>query len=203
MGLLSLLGDLIMTNILLIVCSLPIITAGPALTAASKVMYDITEHQCNSVVKTFLEAFRQNFRKSLLVWLGALAVVLMLFVQYTMAASCTGKTLQTILIYIFYISSALLVALLSYLFPLIMRYENSTKEHLQNALLLSIGQLPYTLLLTILNALPFVLLIQFTPIFFYLLPVWVLLGFALILFLNICILRRLFRKLEQHLPAKQ
>lgn len=63
-------GDIILANLLFILCSIPLVTIGPSLTALYHCMLRTVKGNNNGTVKTFFRAFRQSFRQSLIVWLG-------------------------------------------------------------------------------------------------------------------------------------
>ena len=75
------LGDIIVANLLFLVCCIPIITIGPALTALYHCMLRTVKGNNNGTTKTFFRAFKENFRQSLIVWLGLLAVGFILFLN--------------------------------------------------------------------------------------------------------------------------
>lgn len=201
MRLLSALGDLIVVNFLFLLCSLPIVTIGPALSAASRVMYDLSEHRCHSVPKTFFAAFRANFKASLGVWCVAALCFALLAVHLFMIFSGEAGALQTALLCVWMFVLLALAAVLSYLFPLIARYENSLPQHLRNAVFLAIGRFPRTVVMVLLNGFPAVFLVLAPAVFFYLVPFWVLFGFAAIFHLDMRILKPIFNQLDRRSPA--
>lgn len=66
--------DTVITVMLTIVCCLPVLTIGPALTAMYRTMMDVASDQCSGVIKTFFCAFRKNFRQGLVLGLLLVAV---------------------------------------------------------------------------------------------------------------------------------
>ena len=99
-------GDIILANLLFILCSIPLVTIGPSLTALYHCMLRTVKGNNNGTVKTFFRAFRQSFRQSLIVWLGLVVVGLLLFLDtrfLLQTGSDTGK--------IFYYLSGIVLAL--------------------------------------------------------------------------------------------
>ena len=74
-------GDIILANLLFILCSIPLVTIGPSLTALYHCMLRTVKGNNNGTVKTFFRAFRQSFRQSLIVCLGLVVVGLLLFLD--------------------------------------------------------------------------------------------------------------------------
>ena len=99
-------GDIILANLLFILCSIPLVTIGPSLTALYHCMLRTVKGNNNGIVKTFFRVFRQSFRQSLIVWLGLVVVGLLLFLDtrfLLQTGSDTGK--------IFYYLSGIVLAL--------------------------------------------------------------------------------------------
>ena len=97
--------------------------------------------------------------------------------------------------YVFSVLSAFLfVFIWDYVFPLIACFENGIFRTIGNALILSIANLPVTLVVTALTLLPLAVLIFFTELFFRSAILWLLLAFALIAKINCFFLERVFRR---------
>lgn len=198
---LSALGDLIVVNGLFLLCSLPVVTIGPAFCAVSKVLYDLSEYRCNSVSKAFFAAFKTNFKAAFVAWCGALLCFALLAVHLFMAFSAEAGMLQTILLCMCVLVLFFLLASLAWLFPLMARYENTLFQHLKNAVLLSLGRFPRTVVMVLLNSIPAALLLFAPAAFFYLIPFWVLVGFAAIFRLDMLILKPVLNHLDRLSPA--
>ena len=78
-----------------------------------------------------------------------------------------------------------------YIFPLLAKFDNSVKNTIKNSLLISITNIPWTLLLIVCIIVPFVLA-YFIP---YLIPILLLMGAAGIAFGTSYIYVRVFSKL--------
>ena len=88
----------------------------------------------------------------------------------------------------------LLIALFTagYAFPLLSQFDNSVRGTLKNALILSLGYLPRTIVITALNVFPFVLLFFNTYLFLTTGFIWVFLYFAAAAVLNAKLLEKVF-----------
>lgn len=142
------LGDLIILNILWIVCSIPIFTAGASTTAVYYVTLKLVRDEDDSTIKSFFRSFKSNFRQATSIWLIMLAAGIVLgfdfwfFVTGQMAVSGVLKTVLTagsgglLLIYLF---------ILTYVFPLQSRFYNPVKRTLFNAFFMSVRHLFQTI----------------------------------------------------------
>ena len=85
-------------------------------------------------------------------------------------------------------------AVLSYLFPLLSRFYYTTGVLIKNAVLIAMLNLPYTIVILLLNLAPWLLFFLRLDLFFRLLPVLVFLGAGLIAYVNSLMFQRIFRK---------
>ena len=67
--LLTALADVILTNLLCLICCLPVVTAGASIAATYKVMLNLSQDTGGGIWNTFFTAFRENFKQATAVWL--------------------------------------------------------------------------------------------------------------------------------------
>ena len=196
---LSKLADIIICNLMFVLFSVPIITFGASLTALYTCMLRLAgdeERDDGLIFRTFWYAFRDNFKQATLLWLICLAGIAFLSAYYwtvhSLAASF-GRVYQItflVLVLLFFFGFL-------YLFPLQARYENSIRNTLRNAWLMSVAALPWTLLNLVLLAAAIYISFIMNPgaisTFAYL---WAVCGFGLIAYLQSFLFLRAFRKLS-------
>ena len=78
MKILTLAANLVCLNILWLLCSLPIVTAGASTAAMYYVVFQYINDQDDAVLKPFLKAFKENFRTATPVWMLNLLIGLAL-----------------------------------------------------------------------------------------------------------------------------
>ena len=148
---LSRLADLAILNILWLICSLPIVTVGAATTALVSVTMKMTDDKEGYIFRSYIKAFRKNFKQSTIAWLIILVVILVLGADYYIMCQWDSElsfAMKTIVIL-----AALIVLFVGlYMFPLIAKFENTMKEYFRNAFFMSIRHLPYTALLVVIFA---------------------------------------------------
>ncbi len=149
-------GDLMILNFLMIVCCIPIITAGAAFTALHYVLLKIVRGEEGYLVRGFFKSFRSNFRQATLIWLLMLLVVVV-YVGDIWIFNYSGLVFPKALIIAVVAVAILLLMAAVYVFPLLARFENSVKNTLKNAMLLTFANLPRTILMMACYILPFVL----------------------------------------------
>ena len=190
-------GDLMILNLLFILCSLPVVTLGASLTALHRVTPNMLFEQEEPLLKAFFRAFRQNFKQSTLAWLVELVVIVSLVCDVLLVMAYFNGGLAKAMYILVAVLAILVAGVFSYLMPLIARYENGTRQQVNNAVVLAIIKLPKTLLLMLLNLLPVILLLISVPVFVQTLIFWVIIGFAFVSFLTSSILKPVFQQLEK------
>lgn len=113
------LGDLIILNILWIVCSIPVFTAGASTTAVYYVTLKLVRDEEDSTIRSFFRSFKSNFRQATGIWLIMLAAGIVLgfdfwfFVSGQMPINGALRTVLTaasgglLLIYLFILTYVL------------------------------------------------------------------------------------------------
>ena len=184
-------GDMICLNVMWLICCIPIITIGASTTALYTVMLRMVKNEEGYIFRGFLKAFKSNFKQSTLIWLILLLLGIVWTVDFRVAGFMPGMA-GIILSAIFLALGFILLSVMIYIFPLTARYENGIKATFKNALILTVAKLPYTfLMVAIVVAAVFASLWSaFTQLFS--LPLWLIIGGALIAWVNSYILRRVF-----------
>ena len=195
---LSRVADLMIVNVLFLICCLPVVTVGASLAGLNKVAQNISLGKAPSVVKTFFRAFRGNFKQATVVWLAlALIAASLVCDRLLIDTFLAGGTLATVLRGFVWVVALACLAVASYLYPLIVRYDNGLRQHIQNAMILTIYKLPRTLALVVLNAAPFALLYFSVIGFLKSLAFWVIIGCGVIAYLDSALLSPVLAQLEK------
>ncbi|MDY5642743.1 MAG: YesL family protein [Candidatus Faecousia sp.] len=190
-------GDLIILNVLFILCSAPVVTLGASLTALHRVTQNMLFEQEEPLLKAFFRAFRQNFKQSTLAWLVELVVIVSLVCDVLLVMAYFNGGLAKAMYILVAVLAILVAGVYAYLMPLIARYENGMRQQVNNAVILAIIKLPKTLLLVFLNLLPVILVLISVPVFVQTLIFWVVIGFAFVSFIESSILKPVFQQLEK------
>lgn len=185
-------ANLMILNLLTIICCIPIITVGPAVTALYYVTIKMARGDEPYIVKSYFKSFKENFKQATILWIVMLALIIVLILDWEVVVlmmSGTGaKIMKVILgvVTIFFVMTAL------YIFPVLSRFENTIKQTVKNAFLISIMSLPKTVVIILIHLLPLGLLlltIQALPFLF-------LLGMPAVAYLSSMMFVRVFKKFE-------
>ncbi len=144
----NLVFDLVIMHLLWIICSLPIFTIGASTTALYYAFMKRTRRDEGYIWKNFFHSFKANFRQATAIWLILLAVGTILVTDIRIGMAAT-TSLGPVMIFA---SSLLLVPyclILLYIFPVQAKFENKISANIKNALLMSIANFGYTLLMLV------------------------------------------------------
>lgn len=143
-------SDLVILNLLFLISCIPVITIGASLSAMYYVNLKIIRGEDPYIWRNYWKAFRENFKQSTVVWLVFLVIFIFLKLDFDIInAQESGwfPGLKNVLLVI----SAFLISVFIYVFPIISHFVCTTKQAVKNAALMSLGHLPFTLLLLILH----------------------------------------------------
>lgn len=192
-------ADIVLCNLMFCVFCLPIFTIGASLAALFTCMQQLVYEEDRNdglIFRDFWLAFKRNFRQATALWLICLLVIAFLTAYYWVTrfmAGGFGKVYQTT----FYLLTLVFLCGFLYIFPLQARYENTVKNTLRNAWLLSVAALPWTVLSLLLVVATVYICFVMNPatvnLFVYL---WGVCGFGLIAYLQSFLIRQAFKKLS-------
>lgn len=156
------LWDLMVINWLWFLCSLPIITIGPATCALYSVTLKQTRDLPVNPAKDFLAAFRDNFKPALVIGLlsGVLLVIACGDIYFAVHQS---GSVQTLYMVIGILAAAVCLTIVCFAFALQAMFENPLKVQLANAFKLAFLAPGKTISLWMITILP-VLLIVAVPL---------------------------------------
>lgn len=142
------LTDLMLLNLLWIICSLPVFTIGASTTALYYVTLKLARDEGTSTAVSFFHSFKSNFRQATALWLLIIAAGIVLtadcwfFFTGQMPMAEPVKLLLTSLSICMFI---LYLFIVIYIFPLQSRFYNPVMKTLVNAFLMSVRYLPITI----------------------------------------------------------
>ena len=153
---LSRIFDCLLLAVLTIICSLPVITIGAAMSALYDIMIKMVLDRDQGILKPYFVSFAKNFKRGTLIWLICLLGIA--FVggnYYLLNLEMTGveEWMRTVIFVLVFVVTLLMAFVLIYVFPLQARYENKVGTTLKNALFISIVQFPRSIGLFLLNGL--------------------------------------------------
>ena len=186
-------ADLIILNLLFLLCCIPIVTIGPAITAMYYVTMKMVRNEESYIARSFFKSFKENFKQGVAIWMLALVLILLEFLEFFIMKQLSGG-IYTVVKYGLLVIALLMAMILQYVFPLLAKFYNTVKNTIRNALLMSLRHLPYTILMLLINIAPIIAMLLNTMIFSYGILAYFLLGFSTLAFANSFFLVKIFDK---------
>ena len=179
-------------NLLWMVCSLPVFTAGAATAALYDVTLRLAREEEPPLTSRFFKAFREDFRQATILWLILLGVGALLgadgYILYRLSKGTTGvvPVVCTLGLALIIAAAIAYVIVLLYVFPLVDSVKNTNWAMLKNALLIGIHYLFCTILVFAIHfAMFFAVVAVFTPLIVF--------GEGLCALLSSCLLGKVIR----------
>jgi len=194
-GAISRLGDLVILNILFLVCCIPIVTIGASITAMYSVTKKMVEEREGYILKSFFKAFKENFRQSTVMWLILLVSGMIVSADlYICNHVMQEGLLQTFAKGFLLLAFLLIVFVALYALTLQCTFENTIKNTLKNALLISLGHTPWSLLMSVLALSPFIALLYFGEYFGTELLAMLIIWFSGVAYVNSFCFNKIYKK---------
>lgn len=219
---LSMVADLVILNLVVLACCIPVVTAGAALTGMHYVLLKMVRNEEGYIVRTYFKSFRQNFVQATAMWLLFLLFGLLFFLDLRLtgnlilpnlgnasaaaqAAAGAGAGAAAPI----HLPGAFRVFLLAagvciwfiflYAFPLLARFTNTVFGTLRNAAVLAAAAFPRTLGMTVASLVIPVAALLFPPV----LPVVVLVGLTAPGYVCALLYSPVFAKMEGKTPGAE
>lgn len=193
---LSRVADLVILNILWLVCCIPVVTIGASTTAMYHVIRHWQKDSVSSIMRDFFQSFKEDFKQAtpvyLILLIPTVAVVMNAMLIFNPENSAA---VPSYLLVIWFISALILLFISSFVYPVMAFFADTLFKTLRNAMVLALANLPRTILISILNLLPVILLFVNLSFFLQSSIFWLLIGGALVAYLNMSILKPVFKKL--------
>ncbi|WP_297712562.1 DUF624 domain-containing protein [Clostridium sp.] len=167
-------ADLFILNILWIFCSIPIITIGATTTTLYSVNLKFIDNEEENLIKTFFKSFKENFKKSTIIWLIILSLSIILGVNLVFWLKC-GLSLSYFALPFIFFSLFIFLLVIPYIFIILTKTKCSILNIFKYCFIISLKNLPYSVLIVLFGASVLFATFYFPIVFLFML----LLGVAL------------------------
>ncbi|MCD8381135.1 MAG: YesL family protein [Lachnospiraceae bacterium] len=188
---LSKLFDLMLVNILTLLCSIPIITIGASFSAMHFMMYRLYKNDEGYIIRSYFGFFKKNFRQSTLMWLVYLLILLILGIdQYVLNQGVLelNSVIQIVVIII------AVIWLISFVWVFVMqsRYLNPIRITMKNSMLVGLTHPIRTVLMIIVFLLPIPVMLLIS----WGLPICILFGLTVPAYIQCRMYAKVFAQIE-------
>ena len=185
--------DIAYLNILFLVCSIPVFTIGPSAAALYYCLLKITRDQDSSITKMFFGSFKTNLKQGILMTMLFAGIAILLIIDIRLCDTLELAFTDYIRTFT-YVVLAVFAVTVSYAFPILAQFDNSTMNILKYSLLLAIYNFKFTVWIVVLNAVPILIFLNLPEFFVWSIPAWITFGFAVIAMINSRMFVKIFRK---------
>ena len=186
---LSIAADLLFLNLLTLLCSLPVVTAGAALSALCDSVQHIVRDEQSYLIKAYFRSFRSNLFKGSLLGLIFLAAAVLVYLDW-LAASAYAPALRFSAAAV----GVIVLAVALYAFALQARYENTIGATLKNAATLMVAYFPRTAGMVVCTLAIWLIALHFLR---YALPLLLMFGISLPCYVCALLYQEIFEKMEK------
>ncbi len=169
--------NLMVLGLIALICCIPVVTIGASLTALNYVALRIARGEEGYIVRDFFRSFRESFRSATIIWMGMLALLVLFAMDfYIMNHSATAY--PDVMKIVLAVALAAVLLVMTYMFPMISKFQYSIKGYIRNGVMMTILNLPRAIVMLALYALPSVIggyffeIMPLTLIFGLSLPAW-------------------------------
>ncbi len=183
--------NLLWLNILVIIFSIPVVTAGAAFTAMHYVLLRMTRNEEGYIFPNFWSSFKSNFKQATSLWIPFLLITGGLGVDVWLIME--GKVTEPVYKAGIYFLLVLACMGLVYIFPVLSHYDNTNRGTIKNAYAMSVYNPIKTLIMIALYVAPWLAAV-FVPNFVF---VCFFYGFTLPGYLSATLYDGVFRRFEK------
>ena len=187
-------SNIVILNFLYILFSIPIITIGASTTATYFVAMKIVQNEEGYIFRTFIKSFKENFKISTIVWIMIMLVGGVLILDFHISNAISNSSISNIFKLILTMVSIIIIFNITYVFPIICKFDNSIKNTIINAILISIQNLPYTIIMSLLNLIPIISILFFSNYLGYIAFFYIIIGYAVVSCINSFFLNNILNK---------
>ena len=183
-------SNTVILNLLCIVSCIPIITIGASVTATYFVAMQIVKDEESYIIKEFIKRFKENFIISTKIWIIMMIIGGVLCFDFYISKLIINEYIGVILQFII---SIIFVFSITYVFPIASKFENTVKNTMINSILISIQHLPHTIVMTLVNLSPIILIFMLSDYWGQILFFYTVIGFAIIAYINSIFFNKIFK----------
>ncbi len=145
-------ADMMVIGLLFLITSIPIITIGASLCAFYYTAMDSLRKEDGYIFKRYFTSFGKNFKRGTVIWLIMLGLGALCGMNVYCWVINSDMKIAVVMLAISAIMTIAWLMTLIFVFPLQARFENTIGATIQNAFLLAISHLPFTIAVMLLFA---------------------------------------------------
>lgn len=200
MRILNKFADLMWLNILTLICCIPVVTIGPALSAAHYVELKMYRNEEGYITKDFFRAFKVNFKQGLILGVINLVLLTVFVTDIVLMNENSGIHIPKVAQVLIMAAAIMYLFYVVWVYAVQAKFINTVKNTMKNAFAISMMKFPQTIAMVVLYACPWVLLWVSN---FYLFPIAFLFGISVPVYCSAALYSKFFKQMEDKILATQ
>lgn len=188
-------SDLIILNLIFMLSCIPIVTIGASISALHSVCLKIVRGQESYMWPGFWKAFRQNFKQGTVLWIISIVIFFVIHMDFTILNAGDHPLFGYVKVALGSVT-AVLFSMFIYVFPIISHFKCTIRQAVKNSLFMTIGHLPFSILLVVMYGLIFFLATLNVKMLALVIAVATICGFSVVTLTACIIFDRIFKKYE-------
>lgn len=189
-------ADLLVLNLLMVICCIPIVTAGAAFTALHYMSLKLVRNEESYIIRGYFKSFVQNFRQATIIWLLTLLAYGILIGDIYIVSHL--ENFSVIMKVVILMVGVVVIFASTFVFPVLSKFDNPVFRTIKNSFVISVWQFPKTVLMFVLNWIPWVILLFYLQ----LLPISTLFGFSFSAYCSAFLYNKFFKRLEVEIEER-
>ena len=150
-------ADLMFLNLITVICCIPIITIGPAITAMHYVLLKMYRNEGGYMVKNYFKSFKENFLQSMVLGVIYVLIAVVVFVDIVYIRQMPDVSLVIEIVVI--VAAVLSAFSYVWVFPLQCRYENKIRTTVKNSFMVGALNFTKSIMMILISFLPILVLL--------------------------------------------
>lgn len=188
-------SDLIILNLIFMLSCIPIVTIGASISALHSVCLKIVRGQESYMWQGFWKAFRQNFKQGTVLWIISIVIFFVIHMDFTILNAGDHPLFGYVKVALGSVT-AVLFSMFIYVFPIISHFKCTIRQAIKNSLFMTIGHLPFSILLVVMYGLIFFLATLNVKMLALVIAVATICGFSVVTLTACIIFDHIFKKYE-------
>lgn len=195
------LANLMILNWIMLICCIPIITIGPAITAAYWVAMKMVRNEEGGIFQDFFHSFRVNMKQGILVGLIVLGVTAALVLEIWWMYQITqfGGLFDRLIYYLLIFITAVFLMTVNYVWALLAKFNNSTKQLFKTARALAVRHIIATVVMGVIALAPVAMLLYSLQTMTFACVFYLFLGIPTVAYLQSIFMVKIF---DQYTPSE-
>lgn len=187
--------DLVVLNLIFILGCVPVVTIGASISSLYYVSLKLVRGEDPYIWQNYWKAFRQNFKQSTIVWLLTLLIFAVLGMDFYIINSKDTVLFAAVRVCLWMVC-IFLAGMFLYVFPIISHFVCTLAQAVKNAALMTVGHLPFTVLLLALHGIVLYLCTRSVKSFALVIVLSGICGFSTVAYTACIIFDRIFKRYE-------